>query len=197
MEKHKHFKFMGFLNISGEAEIHATPKTCGKWVFIVREKCGKTQTFQIYGSLKYFGWHRNPYNSQKMGKMDFHCTGKVRENTRNFKFMGFLNISGEVEIHAIPKTCQKWISIVREKNGKTQTFQIYRFLKYFGWSRNPYNSQNMWKMVSIVREKYAKIQTFQIYGFPKNFGLSRSIKIQKYGKSNSHSKRKIWENTNM
>ena len=27
MEKHKHFKFMGFLNISDEAEIHAIPKT--------------------------------------------------------------------------------------------------------------------------------------------------------------------------
>ena len=26
MGKHKHFKFMGFLNISGEAEIHTIPK---------------------------------------------------------------------------------------------------------------------------------------------------------------------------
>ena len=81
------------------------------------------------------------------------------EKHKRFKFIGFLNILGEAEIHTIHKICEKWIS--------------------------------------IVREKYAKIQTFQIYGFPKNFGLSRSIKIQKYGKSNSHSKRKIWENTNM
>ena len=76
----------------------------------------------------------------------------------HFKFVGFLNISGEAEIHTIPKTWEKWISIVREKYGKTQTFQIYGFLKYFG--------------------------------------LSRSIKIQKYRKSNSHN-RKIWENTNI
>ena len=41
--------------------------------------------------------------------------------------MGFLNISGEVGIHSIPKTWKKWISIVQEKNGKTQTFQIYGF----------------------------------------------------------------------
>ena len=37
--------------------------------------------------------------------------------------MGFLDISGEAEIHAIPKTWEKWIYIVREKYGKTQTFQ--------------------------------------------------------------------------
>ena len=27
MEKHKHFKFMGFLNISDKAEIHTIPRT--------------------------------------------------------------------------------------------------------------------------------------------------------------------------
>ena len=81
MGKYKHFKFMGLLNISSEAEIHIIPKTWGKWISIVREKCGKTQTFQIYGFLKYFGLSRNPYNSQNMGKVDFHSTGKVWENT--------------------------------------------------------------------------------------------------------------------
>ena len=55
MGKHKHFKFMSFLDISGEAEIHAIPKTWRKWISIVREEYGKTQTFQIYGFLKCFG----------------------------------------------------------------------------------------------------------------------------------------------
>ena len=54
MGKHKHFKFMGFLNILGKAEIHTVPKTWGKWISRVREKCGKTQTFESYGFLKYF-----------------------------------------------------------------------------------------------------------------------------------------------
>ena len=44
---------------------------------------------------------------------------------------GFLNFSPESEIHAVPQTWEKWISIVHEKYGKTQTFQIYGFLKYF------------------------------------------------------------------
>ena len=48
--------------------------------------------------------------------------------------MDFLDISGEAEIHTIPKTWGKLISLVREKYGKTQTFQSYVFLKYFGWS---------------------------------------------------------------
>ena len=56
---------------------------------------------------------------------------------KHSKVMGFSNILGEVEIHTIPKTWEKWISIVREKYGKTQTFQIYGFLKYFESSRNP------------------------------------------------------------
>ena len=46
--------------------------------------------------------------------------------------MGFSNILGDTEIYTIPKTWEKWISIVREKYGKTKTFQIYGFLKYFG-----------------------------------------------------------------
>ena len=45
------------------------------------------------------------------------------------KVKGFLNFLYEAEIHAVPKTWQKWISIVRKKYGKTQTFQICGFLK--------------------------------------------------------------------
>ena len=40
-----------------------------------------------------FGWSRNPYGCQNMGKVDFHSTGKVRKN-KHFKFMGFLNSLG-------------------------------------------------------------------------------------------------------
>ena len=76
---------------------------------MVREKYGKTQTFQSYR---------------------------------------LLNISGEAEINTIPKTWEKWISIVQKKCGKTQTFQIYGFLKNFGLNKNPYNSQNMGKVNS-------------------------------------------------
>ena len=81
MGKHKHLKVKVFLNFSYEAEIHAVPKTWEKWISTVRENCGKTQTFQIYGFLKYFGLSRNPYNSQNMDKMNLLSTRKVWENT--------------------------------------------------------------------------------------------------------------------
>ena len=60
MAKQKHFKVKGFLNFSFEAEIHAVSKTWEKWISVVREKYGKTQTFQIYGFLKYYELSRNP-----------------------------------------------------------------------------------------------------------------------------------------
>ena len=71
-----------------------------------------------------------------MGKVNSQNTGKILEK-KYPKLMGFSNIWGEVEIHTIPKTWEKWISVAREKYGRTQTFQIYGFLKYFGLSRNP------------------------------------------------------------
>ena len=72
---------MDFLNILGEAEIHTILKTWEKCISIVREKYKDTQTFQIYGFLKYFGRSRNTHNSQDMGKVDLHSTDKVWENT--------------------------------------------------------------------------------------------------------------------
>ena len=51
---------------------------------------------------------------------------------KHVKVKCLLNVSYEAEIHDVPITWEKWISIVREKHGKIQTFQIYGFLKYFG-----------------------------------------------------------------
>ena len=114
MEKHKYFKFMDFLNILGEAEIDITSKT---W--------RNSQNPQIFSV------------TEKSIQLPKHVEGGFPQNRKSnrkhkhFKFMDFLNISGEAEIHTIPKTWRKRISIVREKYGKTLTFQIHGFLKYF------------------------------------------------------------------
>ena len=42
-----------------------------------------------------------------MGKVDFHSTGKVWENNKHSKVMGFSNILDEAEIHTIPKVWEK------------------------------------------------------------------------------------------
>ena len=57
--------------------------------------------------------------------------GKNMGKHKHFKVMGFLNFSYEAEIHTVPKIWKGWISIVQEKHGKTKTFKIYGFLKYF------------------------------------------------------------------
>ena len=106
MGKHKHFKFMVLLNISDEAEIHTIPKTWEKWIPIIREKYGKKQTFQSNGFLKYFGWSRNPYNSQNMGKVNLHSTGKVRENTEISHSLRYLADLEFMRTHGIPNVCE-------------------------------------------------------------------------------------------
>ena len=58
---------------------------------------GKKQTFQGNGFLKYSGRSRNPYNSQNMGTVNLHSTGKVRENTEILEFM---------RTHRIPSVCE-------------------------------------------------------------------------------------------
>ena len=101
---------------------------------------------------------------------------------KHFKVQDFLNFSFEAEILAVPKIRKKWISIVQEKYGKTPTFQIYGFLKYFGWSINPYNSLNMGKVNShntgkVWESMYTKTQTLQIYEFLKYFSGEAEIHI--------------------
>ena len=183
---------MGFLNISGEAEIHTIPKTCGKWISIVREKCGKTQTLQSYGFYKYFGWHRNLYNSQNLGKVNFHSMWKVQENT---------NISN-IWVSWIFRVKQK--STQFPKHGKVAFHSMGKhkhtkvmFLEYCWWSWNWYSSQNMGKVDFHSRGKVRENTNISKLWVSFIFRLSRSIKISKYGKSNSHSKRKIWENTHI
>ena len=57
-----------------------------------------------------------------MGKMNSHSKENMEKIWKN------TNISKL----RVPKTWEKWILIVQEKFEKTQTFQIYGFIKYFG-----------------------------------------------------------------
>ena len=149
MGKHKHFKVKGFWNFLLEAEIHAVQK----WISIVREKYAKTQTFQIYGFLKYFRWSRNPYNSQNLGKVNFHNTGKVSEKNKHSKVMGFSTILSEAEIHTIPKIWKKWMPIVEKNMGKHKHSKVMGFSNILG-EAEIHTIPKIWeKWIYIVREK--------------------------------------------
>ena len=66
-----HFKFMGFLNVSGEAEIHKIPKKWEKLIYLVREKYGKTQRLPIFFATSQFRVNDNPCNCQCLGMCKF------------------------------------------------------------------------------------------------------------------------------
>ena len=103
---------------------------------------------------------------------------------KHFKVKGFWNFSYQAEVHVVPKTWEKWISIVRKKHGKIQTFQIYGFLKYFWCSRNPYNSQIMGKVNSLNTGKVWKKTNIRKLWISHIFWVKqKSIPFPKHGKS--------------
>ena len=51
---------------------------------------------------------------------------------KHFKVKGFLNFSYEAEIHVVPKTWDKWISIDGESMGKHKHFKLMGFLNISG-----------------------------------------------------------------
>ena len=143
-----------------------------------------------------------------MKKVNSHSKANVWENKKHSKALGFLHISCETLIHSIPKiwekwvpivremgkiwkntnisklrvpkTWEKWILIVQEKCEKTQTFQIYGFIKYFGWSIHSYiyAFPKIWeKWIYLVREKYGKIRRFSISIFQTYCLLPRRFRV--------------------
>ena len=81
---------------------------------------------------------------------------------------------------------------VGEKNVKKQTFENYGFLKYFRWSRDPYNSKNIKKWITIVWENTSIWNLWVL----KYFGWSRNpCNSQNMGKMNLNSTGKLWKNT--
>ena len=106
----------------------------------------------------------------------------------------FLKFFAPAEIHAFPNTWEKWISIIREKYGKTQAFQIYGFLPYFMCDINTYNSQNMRKVNLHSEEKIwedtniSKLSVSEIFR-----SMRKSMQFQHMGKVNFHNTEKVRE----
>ena len=67
---------------------------------------GKKQTFQSNGFLKYFGRSRNPYNSQNMGKVNLHNTGKASENTETSHSLCYFADVEFMRTHRIANICE-------------------------------------------------------------------------------------------
>ena len=109
---------------------------------------------------------KNPSKSQnsKHGKSGFPQYGKSMRKQKYLKFVGFLNVSSQPEIHKIPKIWEKQIPIVRGKYGKTH-FKVKGLLNVT-YEAEIHALPKIWKkQIPIVWEKHGKTQTFQIYGF--------------------------------
>ena len=183
MGKHKYSRIMCFLNISREAVTYTIPRTWEKWILIKGATYGKTQALQSYGFLIHISCEALIHTILKIKDK-----GKNMGKHKHVKV--FLNFPLEAKTHALSKTWKKWISIVREKYGKTQTFQIYGFLQYFWSSGNPQISKIWETWILAIREEYGKKQTFQSCRFLKHFGWSRSPYMRKV---NLLSTGKVWE----
>ena len=51
MRSTEHSKVKGFLNNLGQAEMHAIPKLCKKWIPVAWEKYGKTEHSKVMSFL--------------------------------------------------------------------------------------------------------------------------------------------------
>ena len=67
---------------------------------------GKKQTYQSNGFLNYFGRRVNSCNSQNMGKLNLHSTGKVRKNTEISHSLRYLADLEFMRTHGIPDVCE-------------------------------------------------------------------------------------------
>ena len=89
---------------------------------------GKKQTFQSVGFLIYFGWSRNPYSSQNMGKVNSHSKGKTWENRNISK----LSVSGifclKQKSMQFPKYGKSGLPLYEKSMGKLKHFKFMGFL---------------------------------------------------------------------
>ena len=92
---------------------------------------------------------------------------------RSFPLMGLERFF--LLIHTIPKIWDEWIPIVWKKYKKKETFQNYEVLKYFMWSRNPYNSQTTeWENSHIMGLVWEVHRQFPSSVIPYIYRVNRS-----------------------
>ena len=102
MGKNKHSKVKGFSNILDVAKILTIPKTLEKQISIVREKHGKTQTFQFYVFFKIFRVKQKSIHLTKYRKRDLPSTGTVWGKHRDFPYSSLPRRFRADRTHAIP-----------------------------------------------------------------------------------------------
>ena len=105
-----------------------------------------------------------------MGKVDFHNTGKVWENTNIPRLCVSQIFWVKLKPTQFPKHGKGGCTWYGKSMGKHKHFKVKGFLN-FSYETEIHTVPKIWeKWISIIREKHGKIQAFQIYGFLKYFG---------------------------
>ena len=72
-----------------------------------KEKIWENKNISELSVFEIFRLMQKSMQFPKHGKSEFPLYGKSMEKQKHFKFMGFLNISDEAEIHTILRTWEK------------------------------------------------------------------------------------------
>ena len=157
MGKHKHFKFMAFLNILDEAEIHTITKTWEKWISIIREKYGKKcKHSKVMGFSNILGEAQIHTTPKIWGKWNPIVRKKIWENTSISK----LSVS-EI-LHLKQKSMQfakhekSGFPLYGKSMGKHKHFKFMGFLNSSD-EAEIHTIPRIWeKWIPVIREKYGK-----------------------------------------
>ena len=72
---------------------------------------------------------------------------------KHLKVKGFLNFLYETEIHAVPKTQEKWISVAQEKHGKHKHSKFMGFFNILGEAEIHIIPRTWEKWIYIIQGK--------------------------------------------
>ena len=154
MGKYEHFEVKGFWNFLLEAEIQAVTNIWEKWILIILEKYGKKTNIPKF--LKYFGWSRNPYNSQNMGKVNSHSKEKIWENT-NISKLSVSEIFPMIQKSMqFPKHGKSGFPLYGKSMEKHKHFKLMDFLNISDEAEIHTISRTWEKWIYIIPEKYGK-----------------------------------------
>ena len=134
------------------------------------------------------------HNSQNMGKVNSHSMEKIWENTGISKLRVSYILHLEQNSMQLLKRGKKDFHITKKVWENTKHLKVMCFLNILGKTELHTIPKTWEKWIPIIQKKCWKNK----HGFLKHFGWGRNpLTSQNVGKLNSHSKRKIWESTNI
>ena len=111
------------------------------------------------------------------------------------KVMGFLNMSGEEEIHKIPKLWDEWVFMFGKSMGKDRDFPDSALLQRFRVSKKPMQLPVLGNVQIPIKWKYSvkshKVPRLWVFEEIRSYYLLFNIKLESYGWNPVFKKRSV------